>query len=116
MRAVTIASFLVLLPSASISENTQFNCDFGFAGFGGGMALTVDRNDSTIGFTTKAGEDFSIPIMNTLGDVVIAFWVTPDMRQISTLSLNTQSGDIAITRVGTKEPLFKTGWCDGKKK
>ncbi|NBB97676.1 MAG: hypothetical protein GVY34_05815 [Alphaproteobacteria bacterium] len=103
---------LIALPTAAIAESIDFRCDFGFLGYDGSTSLVVETEASEIEIDLRSGGSFKAPILNSVDDVVIAFWVTSDMRQIITLSLNTRLGDIALARVGTKEPLMKEGNCE----
>jgi hypothetical protein len=107
-----MSTALIALPTAAIAETIDFQCDFGILGFGGSTSLLVGTEASEIEIDLRSGGSYKVPILNSVDDVVIAFWVTSDMRQLITLSLNTRLGDIAFARVGTKEPFMKEGNCE----
>lgn len=112
MRNLVFSTALIALPTSALAEPITFQCDLGLLGFGETTAMVVDTEAGEIELSLRSGGSSKIPILNSVDDVVFAFWVTSDMRQVLTLSLNTRSGDMAFSRVGTKEPLMKKGTCE----
>ena len=112
MRNLVFSTVLIALPTSALAETMAFQCDFGFLGVSGATEILVDTVANEIELALRSGGNSNIPILNSVDDVVIAFWVTSDMRQVVTLSLNTRSGDIALASVGTKEPEMRKGTCE----
>lgn|GEM_PF-6304152 len=112
MRNLIFSTVLIALPTSALAEIMAFQCDFGFLGVSGSTEILVDTVANEIELALRSGDNSNVPILNSVDDVVIAFWVTSDMRQVVTFSLNTRNGNIALARVGTKEPEMKEGTCE----
>ena len=75
------------------------------------MQMILDRNAGEIGLVAPSKIPAMIPYIDATDSVLLAFWVTADGEQLQTISLDTISGEVALTRVGTKEPMLAEGTC-----
>lgn len=108
MKRFLFLAFTVAIPGAASSEVISFDCRLES---GEQMEMRLDRSKGEIVLLTPSGAPSAIPYVNASSDVLVTFWMTGDGEQLLTLSLDTDSGTVALARVGTEEPLLKQGVC-----
>lgn len=98
---------IVMLANSARAEPINLDCTLDD---GRALSFSYDNAGGQIGLVT-ATSVYTIPVITSNGEIVLAYWITPDGKQLQSISFAMASGEVQIARVGTKEPLLQYGHC-----